>query len=48
LLRRISSKDTIVQAIMGARYAPPKRRKSAWLEGYNEDLRKPIVSPRRS
>ncbi len=29
---------TISQAILDARYAPPKRRRSAWGEGYNEDL----------
>jgi hypothetical protein len=29
---------TIVQALMDARYAPLKRRKSAWREGYGEDL----------
>lgn len=28
----------ISQAILDARYAPPKRRRSAWGEGYNEDL----------
>lgn len=34
---------TIVQALMDARYAPLKRRKSAWREGYE-----PGVSPRPS
>src|SRR5512144_398820 len=29
---------TIVQALMHARYAPLMRRKSAWREGYDEDL----------
>jgi hypothetical protein len=29
---------TIVQALMDARYTPLKRRKSAWREGYDEDL----------
>ena len=29
---------TISQAILDARYAPPQRRRSAWGEGYNEDL----------
>jgi hypothetical protein len=29
---------TIVQALMDARYEAPKRRRSAWHEGYDEDL----------
>jgi hypothetical protein len=29
---------TISQAILDARYAPPKRRRSAWGEGFDEDL----------
>ena len=29
---------TIVQAVMGASYAPPNRRRAAWYEGYDEDL----------
>jgi hypothetical protein len=29
---------TIVQALMNARYAPPRRRRPAWHEGYDEDL----------
>ena len=28
---------TISQAILDARYAPPKRRRSAWGEGFKED-----------
>jgi hypothetical protein len=30
--------QTIVEALMAARYAPPKRRRAAWHEGYDEDL----------
>lgn len=29
---------TIVMALINARYAPPRRRKSAWQEGYDEDM----------
>jgi hypothetical protein len=29
---------TIVQALMDARYQPPKRRRAAWHKGYDEDL----------
>jgi hypothetical protein len=29
--------DTIFRALMESRYAPPKRRRSAWHEGYDED-----------
>jgi hypothetical protein len=29
--------DTIFRALMDCRYAPPKRRRAAWQEGYEED-----------
>ncbi|MGZ9083111.1 MAG: hypothetical protein ACXW3U_13565 [Rhodoplanes sp.] len=39
---------TISHAILDARYAPLKRRRSAWGEGFEEDLEQPAASPRRS
>jgi hypothetical protein len=42
MLARMEPRDhlihTIVMAMMDARYTPPKRRKSAWHEGYDEDM----------
>jgi hypothetical protein len=37
-VRRDDLIDTIVRALMDARYAPPRRRRAAWHEGYDEDV----------
>jgi hypothetical protein len=37
-VRRHDLIEVIAEVLMGARYSPPRRRRAAWHEGYDEDF----------
>lgn len=37
-VRRDDLIQVIAEVLLGARYSPPRRRRAAWHEGYDQDL----------